>query len=92
MSRHVVVMKLPITSCPQLWAPGDWQLYHNTSAHASHLVQSFLEKYQITQVTQFHYSPDLVSHDFWLFPKLKLPLKGKKFQTINNIQENLMGS
>ena len=29
--------------------------------------------------------------DFWLFPKLKLPLKGKRFQTVNEIQENTMG-
>ena len=29
--------------------------------------------------------------DFWLFPKLKSPLKGKRFQTIDEIQENTMG-
>ena len=37
------------------------------------------------------YSPDLVPCDFWLFPKLKSPLKGKRFHTINEIQENTMG-
>ena len=38
---------------PQLWATGDWQLYHNNaSAYASHLMQSFLAKHQIIQVTQ----------------------------------------
>ena len=37
----------------QLWATGDWQLHHhNAPAHASRLVQSFLVKHQITQVTQ----------------------------------------
>jgi hypothetical protein len=25
--------------------------------------------------------------NFWLFPKLKLPLKGRKFQTANEIKE-----
>ena len=50
-----------------------------------------LAKYQITQVTQPHYSPDLVPCYFWFFPKLKSPLKGKKFQTIDEIQENAMG-
>ena len=59
--------------------------------HASRLMQSFLVKHQITQVTQTHYSPDLVPYDFWLFLKLKSPLKGKKFQTIDEIQENTMG-
>ena len=67
---------------------GDWQLHHATDA--SRLMQTFLAKHQITQVTQSPYSPDLVSCNFWLFPRLKSPLKGKRFQTINEIQENTM--
>ena len=55
---------------------------------SSHLMQSFLAKHQSTQVTQPSYSPDLASCDFWLFPKLKSPLKGKRFQTIDEIQES----
>ena len=74
---------------PQLWAAGDWQLHHNnTPAHTSHLVQSVLAKHQITQVFQHLYSQDLMPCDFWLFPELKSPLKGKRFQTIDEIQEN----
>ena len=46
----------------------------------------FLTKHQITQVTQPHYSPYLVPCNFWLFPKLKSPLKGKRFQTIYEIE------
>ena len=38
-----------------------------------------------------NYSPDLTSCDFWLFPNLKSPLKGKRFQTNDEIQENTMG-
>ena len=34
-------------------------------------------------VTQSPYSPDLATCDFWLFPKLKSPLKGKRFQTVD---------
>ena len=52
------------------------------------LCRIFLAKHQITQVTWPPYSPDLVPCDFWLFPKLKSPLKGKRFQTISEIQEN----
>ena len=48
-------------------------------------------KHQIIQVTQPPCSQDLVPFDFWLFPKLKSPLKGKKFQTVYEIQENMMG-
>ena len=54
-------------------------------------MQSFLVKHQITQVTQLPYNPDLAPCDFWLFPKLKSPLEGNRFQTIDEIQENMMG-
>ena len=63
----------------------------NVSTHASYLMQSFLAKHQITQVTQPPYSPDLVPCDFWLVPKPKSLLKGKRFQTINEIRENIAG-
>ena len=59
--------------------------------HPSRLVQSFVVKDQITQVTQSPYSPDLVPCDFWLFPKLNSPLKEKNFQAIDEIQENMTG-
>jgi hypothetical protein len=39
----------------------------------------FLAKYHITQVCQPSYSPDLAACDCWLFPKLKSPLKGRRF-------------
>ena len=54
-------------------------------------MQSFVVKHQITQVTQPRYSRDLVPCDFWLFSKLKSLLKGKRFKTVNEIQENTMG-
>ena len=72
---------------PQLWATGDWQLHQdNEPTQGSHLVQSFLVKHQITQVTQ-----PLSSEDFWLFPKLVSPLRRKRFQTADEIQENMTG-
>ena len=74
---------------PQLWATGDWQLHHsNTPAHASHLLQRFLAKTSNHPVTLSCYSLSLVPCDFWLFPKLKSPLQGKRFQTIDEIQKN----
>ena len=72
----------------QLWATGDWQLHCN---NVSCLVQRFLVKHQITQVTQSPYNPDLVPCNCWLFPKLKSPLKGKRFQTTSEIRENTTG-
>ena len=78
---------------PQLWASGDWQLYHNNMpAHASCLVQRFFCKISNHPGDSAPlFSRDLVPCDFWLFPKLKSPLKGKRFQTINKIQENMTG-
>ena len=78
---------------PQLCTTGDLHLHHdNTATHASRLMQSILAKHQITQVTQHPYSPDLAPCGFWLFPKLKSPLKGERFQTVDEIQENMMGA
>ena len=38
-----------------------------------------------------HYCPDLVPCNFCLLPKLKSPLKGKVFQTLDEMQENMRG-
>ena len=56
-----------------------------------HVSCSFFVKHQITQVTQPPYSPDLVPCHLWLFPKLKSPLKGKSYQNIDEIKENMAG-
>ena len=32
--------------------------------------------------------PDMAPADFFLFPKLKLPLRGTRFQSIEDIKEN----
>lgn len=72
-----------------LWDCSQWHLHHdNAPAHSSRLVQEFLAKHSITQVPQPPYSPDLAPCDFWLFPKLKSPLKGKRFQTVDEIKQN----
>ena len=66
---------------PQLWATGDWRLRHNNApAFASRLLQNFLVKHQITQMTQPRYGPDLAPCDFWLFPKRNHLWKGRDFR------------
>jgi len=44
------------------------------------LIREFLTKHEATIVPQPPYSPDLASADFFLFPKLKSSLKGRRFQ------------
>ena len=72
-------------------AMGTWWLVASSRQHACSRITShaeFLAKLQITQVTQPLYTPDLAPYDFWLFSKLKSPLKGRRFQIVNEIQEN----
>jgi hypothetical protein len=40
----------------------------------------------MTVVPHPHYSPDLAPCDFFLFPELKLKLKGRRFETLEEIQ------
>jgi len=52
-------------------------------------VHNFLAKNEMTVVPQPPYSPDLAAADFFLFPKLKSTLKGRCFDTFDEIQKNL---
>ena len=51
-------------------------------------VQNYLTNYQVNTIQQAPYSPDMAPCDFFLFPKLKLTLRGKRFQSIEEIKEN----
>jgi hypothetical protein len=42
----------------------------------------------IPVITQPPYSPDLAPSDFWLFPTLKMGLKGTRFATMEDIKSN----
>jgi len=60
----------------------------NAPAHASLLICEFLTKHETTVVLQLPYSPYLDPADFCLFPKLKSSLKGRRFQTVEEREEN----
>ena len=51
------------------------------------LVREFLAKNKTLIMPQPPYSPDLIAADFFLFPKLKIPMKRKRFATIVEIKE-----
>ena len=71
------------------WTNKTWMLHHdNAPPHASLLIREFLAKQETTVVPQPPYSPDLAPADFFLFPKLKSTLKGRRFQTVEEIKEN----
>jgi hypothetical protein len=55
-------------------------------SHTSVLTQQFLAKDQMAVIPHPPYSPDSAPCDFFLFPKMKLKLKGCRFDTIEEIQ------
>ena len=58
----------------------------NVPAHRSFKVSLFLAKNNMTLIPHPPYSPDLAPCDFFLFPKLKLRMKGQTFDTIEEIR------
>ncbi|XP_043660717.1 uncharacterized protein LOC122624974 [Drosophila teissieri] len=50
------------------------------------VVTNFLTQKKISVVPQPPYSPDLAPCDFFLFPLLKRELKGKHWESVENIQ------
>ena len=71
---------------PDMWAAKNFQLHHdNAPAHSAHVIHAFLAINSMSLVRQAPYYPDLARCDFWLFPKLKTILKGKRFQSRKNI-------
>jgi hypothetical protein len=74
---------------PEFHNSNEWFLLHdNVPAHTAGVVR-FLAKRQVTVLHDPSYSPDLAPADFFLFPKLKSQLKGKRFQDISTIQANV---
>jgi len=64
-----------------------WLLHHdNDLSHISVFTHQFLAKNKMAVIPHPPYSPDLSPCDFFLFPKMKLKLKGRRFDTIEEIQ------
>jgi hypothetical protein len=63
------------------------QLHHNNApAHSTALMLDFLANDYIIQVCQHPYSPYLSPRDFWLYPKVKSPLKKRRFVNVTVTQ------
>ncbi|UYV62436.1 hypothetical protein LAZ67_2000571 [Cordylochernes scorpioides] len=73
---------------PEKWTNGGWILHHdNARPHTAHLMTSFLAKNGTQILLQPPYFPDIAPNDFFLFPKLKAVLKGRHFDTRDDIIE-----
>jgi len=58
---------------------------YNVPCHTSLLVRQFLSNKNITVCFHPPYSTDLAPCDFWLFPKVKITIKCKRFESIHDI-------
>ena len=72
---------------PDLWKENTWFLHHdNAPSHTALILRDFFAKNSTHIVPQPAYSPDLAPCDFWLFSKLKSPLRGHRFDSIDEIK------
>ncbi|UYV78807.1 hypothetical protein LAZ67_16002854 [Cordylochernes scorpioides] len=68
---------------PEYRNEDSWCLLHdNAPSHSSLIVRRFLAKNNICVLNHPPYSPDLAPCDFYLFPKIKLKLKGYVYPII----------
>ncbi|GBN04599.1 hypothetical protein AVEN_148590-1 [Araneus ventricosus] len=71
------------------WATNDWFLLHdNAPPHRALIVKKYLARHSVTTLEHSPYSPYLAPADFYLFPPLKLKLKGHRFMDSDEVIEN----
>jgi hypothetical protein len=74
---------------PEEWRNKTWMLHRdNAPAHTLLLIHEFLVKHEMSVIPQLPYSLDLIPAEFFLFPKLNSTLKGRRFQMIEELDEN----
>jgi len=81
---------------PELWCAGN-QLLHddNAPSHRALTTREFLAHKGIITLLRLPYSPDLAPCNFFLFPKMKLQLKGRRFDRVEEMQresQNVLGT
>lgn len=65
----------------------NWKLHHdNAPAHSAFIISDYLANAGVPTIPQPPYSPDVAPPDFFLFPRLKTPMKGKHFGTVGGIK------
>lgn len=68
----------------------EWFLLHdNAPAHSSAVVAQLLAKRQVAVLPHPPYSPDMAPADYFLFPKIKTKLKGKRFADVETIKSDV---
>ncbi len=78
---------------PQLWQNNSWILHHdNAPSHNAHLIREFLAKNNTITIQQPANSPDLAPCDFFLFDRVKKPLRGTRFTSKEEVMEKSLNA
>lgn len=73
---------------PEYRGEGSWRLLHdNAPAHRAVVTTDYLTKNRISTINHSPYSPDMAPCDFYLFGQLHLPMKGKRYKDVEDIQK-----
>ncbi len=77
--------------CEEFYDSRDWFLLHdNAPAHTAIILQQYLAKRGgVICLSHQPYSPDLPPPYYFIFPKLKMTMKGKHYTSIESIQEKV---
>ncbi|UYV64650.1 hypothetical protein LAZ67_3001497 [Cordylochernes scorpioides] len=66
------------------------KLHHgNATSHTAFIITTFLARSNTSVIPHPPYSPDLAPCDLFLFPRLKREVKGKHWETVENIQHHV---
>jgi len=80
---------------PELWRAGNWLHDDNALSHRALVTREFLTQNSIITLLHPPYSPNLAPCEFFLFLKMKLQLKGRRFDRVEEIQresQNVLGT
>ncbi len=61
--------------------------FDNTPAYTAGLTRQHIQQLGWTCLPHPVYSPDLAPNDFWLYPRIKKDLKGRRFRTLNELED-----
>jgi len=74
-----------------MWSSGDWFLHHDcATVHTALSVQQFVANNNMTVTTHPPYSPDLEPYDFFLFPRMKRRMNGKRFADVCEVKKKTL--
>ncbi len=63
-----------------------WLYMDNAPAHTANITKQFLIQTGMRVLEHPPYSPDLAPSDFWLYRRLKKPLRGKRYDNMNALK------